>query len=544
MDRRDLLGAALVLSVAATPAVAWFLDEAHTVQITGKAFTQASLRMQDSDSSGRDCVFLAQPNTRCTGFTFPQTNTGQLIQNRNLLDVELTQQLIQWVRPVFPQLDTLNHRVRVKYFYEGVYDYGPRAYSVPSSHLTPQGQPDSDGQNGLRINRHLDTQHDPLWNAYVDAASGPLWVRLGRQDLSWGESDGFRLLDMIEPLDNRFGFPLVEDLDDRRIPLWMLRAVWHAGSWGALSNLALEGYWVPGTIDDQEAPIPRSGNPFAPPAPPGPADIIIPSKNLGNSRGGGRLLATLFERTTLSLAHYVTYNDAPSLRLAVNTLAPVPDTPFLVEYYQQQITGASLTSVPPFDPYSVLRVEIAQFWDERVFIPDQNANAAALVSQFIASGGQPQTGALPTRNTLRWMIGWDRNVWLRWLNPDNSFLFSAQYFQTDIVSYTRQLSSAAVSSIEFPAAGAPVTNTVPRKNDEIMFTYIVNTLYRHGTLAPALAGAYDTRGVHVLVPSLTYQLGTNVQIALKYAIITGTFANLGVFRDRDELLLRVQYNLS
>jgi hypothetical protein len=48
----------------------------------------------------------------------------------------------------------------------------------------------------------------------------------------------------------------------------------------------------------------------------------------------------------------------------------------------------------------------------------------------------------------------------------------------------------------------------------------------------------------VVVPSLTYQMGTNLQFTLKYAAITGTFANLGFFRDRDELLFRVQYNFS
>lgn len=156
----------------------------------------------------------------------------------------------------------------------------------------------------------------------------------------------------------------------------------------------------------------------------------------------------------------------------------------------------------------------------------------------------PVRGALPTRNTLRWVIGLDRNVWLRWLNPANTFFLSAQYFQTDIFDFTRQIAEPAVSSVAFGASGAPVLNTVPRKNDEILLTYLISTLYWHGTLMPAIFGAYDARGVHAVVPGITYQVGTNVQLTLKYAIITGTFANLGLFRDRDELMLRVQYNAS
>ena len=242
---------AAVCISGAHSALAVSLDEARSLRVTGKVFTQASWRTEDSDSSGRDCAFSATPNTRCSGFTFPDTRSGQLIQHRNLIDAEVFQDVARWLGAERIWFDTLSYRLRVKYFYDGLYGYGPVAYSEPSTHLQPDGQPDVGGQQGLTANRHLDTQHDPLWNAYVDLGKGPAWVRIGRQDLSWGETDGFRLLDMIQPLDNRFGFPLVEDLDDRRIPLWMVRPVLSLGSVGPVTNLSLEGYWVPGTIDDQ-----------------------------------------------------------------------------------------------------------------------------------------------------------------------------------------------------------------------------------------------------------------------------------------------------
>lgn len=522
------------------------LDPHGHVQLTGKLFAQASLRMANADSAGRDCAFRMEPGTSCSGFTFPDTRVGQLVQQRNLLDLEFAHDVQRWLGAERLWLDALSYRFRVKYYYEGVYDYGPEGYREPSIHVQPDGQPDVSGQAGLRANRHLNTQHDPIWNAYVDLAKGPLWARVGRQDLSWGETDGFRLLDMIEPLDNRFGFPLVEDLDDRRIPLWMLRATLALPSpLDALTNLTLDGYWVPGAIDDQESPIPPVGNPFGPPGPPGSAEISVPRKTLGNSRGGGRLLGTLFQRVTVSLAHYVTFNDAPSARLALRAVAPQVDAPFLVEFYQQQITGATATFALPFDPLTVVRSEIAHFWDERVFIPDENANQLALLQQFLAGGGAPVAGALPTRNTLRWMIGVDRNIWLRWLNPTNSFLFSAQYFHTNIFSFDRDIAYPAVSRLDFPAAGGlPITHVVPRKNDEILLTYAITSFYHHGSIIPQLFGGYDTRGVHVVVPALTYQFNTNLQLTVKYAVITGTFANLGFFRDRDQLLFRVQYNLS
>ena len=53
----------------------------------------------------------------------------------------------------------------------------------------------------------------------------------GRQNLSWGETDVFRLIDQINPLDASFGGFLVA-LDERRIPLDMLRMVYGLGSRG------------------------------------------------------------------------------------------------------------------------------------------------------------------------------------------------------------------------------------------------------------------------------------------------------------------------
>ena len=44
-----------------------------------------------------------------------------------------------------------------------------------------------------------------LFEWYVNFIKGPLFIRIGRQNLSWGETDGFRLLDQINPLDNNFG---------------------------------------------------------------------------------------------------------------------------------------------------------------------------------------------------------------------------------------------------------------------------------------------------------------------------------------------------
>ncbi len=78
-----------------------------------------------------------------------------------------------------------------RFMYEAVYDVGPQPF---------QDVRDRTRRTSTTSNRQYD-----LWEAYVDLSRGPLFFRIGRQNLAWGETDVFRLLDGINPLDNTFG---------------------------------------------------------------------------------------------------------------------------------------------------------------------------------------------------------------------------------------------------------------------------------------------------------------------------------------------------
>ena len=91
-------------------------------------------------------------------------------------------------------------------------------------------------------------------------------------------------MDLINPLDNTFGGPF-EDLDDRRIPLWMLRASWNFGYVGPVASTTLEGFWVPGNWDVRVAPIAPRGTAYAAPLPEVPIPTLYepPDKLMKNS---------------------------------------------------------------------------------------------------------------------------------------------------------------------------------------------------------------------------------------------------------------------
>ena len=140
--------------------------------------------------------------------------------------------------------------------YDGVWDYGPDVFS--------ERQVRTVAGDRLDTRQRLRHRHR-LFEAYVDYTKGPLFIRIGRQNLSWGETDVFRLIDQINPLDASFGGFLVA-LDERRVPLDMLRVVYGLGSQGPFSEIDVEGYVA---LDDEVAEAVPAGSPWATPNPPG-----------------------------------------------------------------------------------------------------------------------------------------------------------------------------------------------------------------------------------------------------------------------------------
>jgi hypothetical protein len=98
----------------------------------------------------------------------------------------------------------------------------------------------SKGRNDLAF-------ENTLREAYVDLALRdlPVSFRLGRQQVIWGESDQFRLMDVINPLDLTWHLQQ-EDFVNLRIPLWLIKTIVDIGDLGPLSNVFTEIVWNPG----------------------------------------------------------------------------------------------------------------------------------------------------------------------------------------------------------------------------------------------------------------------------------------------------------
>jgi hypothetical protein len=387
---------ATVLSVLLWTATSWgyFFDDRREMSLSGFAYSRATFALEDGMAAGRHLY-----------------QEGNMVQHRNFLTLEWRHNLNRPSRDFptigpamkFLNFDSFDYYLNLRTEYDGVWDYGPNAmkkmmkgtrlkapyfddrrtatpydglYFTPFSAAVtrnpwPAGRRASDDPAdviSLSNRRWLREYRGPnvrLFEWYFNITKGPLFIRIGRQNLSWGESDGFRLLDQINPLDNGFaGF--LTGLDERRIPLNMLRAQWSFGSMGFINDLTLEGFYsidneVPlgslptssvnywGSIQNgntaimagrtpcggdfmarrglpayNEDPLIPYGGSGSGPKNGGNCSVrgLMPHSNLSDGRGGVRINATIHD-FTFSLAHYYTYQDNPQVRATI--ISPTRD---------------------------------------------------------------------------------------------------------------------------------------------------------------------------------------------------------------------------
>ena len=112
-----------------------------------------------------------------------------------------------------------------------------------------------DAESQYRQNRHLLCRTrgtDWLRELYLDYYSNNLDIRIGKQQVVWGTTVGMKILDIVNPDDQREY--VLEDFADSRIALWMLKA-----EWSPKVNGTLQFLFIP---DFQKNFIAPAGSPF------------------------------------------------------------------------------------------------------------------------------------------------------------------------------------------------------------------------------------------------------------------------------------------
>lgn len=624
------LCAALSFAVGHRQAKAVSLDSEGTMKLGVRAYVNARIGTERTDET---VFFQRMGNTTSNtksldSRTFPTSGAGHLRQNRFFMEAEFDHDLTSLRKRGFGPLyllDSLPFRIRgLKYHlvfrgeYDGIYDWGPREYRTSDQFQAicrtpgggrgrcPIGYPSGDQVDGLTPNpatggrldipaarkrlRDIATNRERLFQAYIEGSVGDVFVRFGRQILSWGETDGFRLLDNINPVDSSFGGFLIA-LDERRIPLDMLRLQYDIGSIGPISEAFLEFY---GAIDNKVAYAPGtpSGSPWTLPNLGEPSRTTKsfterPRRNFTDMRGGGRAVWNMFNGT-FSLAHYWTYFDTPGLQVYVKPNFPVSvsnpgsadfdfdgDGPerFSAVAIQSaplvQVTGASGTfDVPQL--YTIFRSEFAYFNGEPRFrqseldpfmfhfYPSQNQK------DLISNPRNPSvvTGGRRTGDSVNLALGADINAYIRFLNPQQTFFISTQFFYKHLLGAAQRRKFADnrlpedgevlpvpefntfVEGQGISGFGAVEPNFVRNPTDQFLQTLFITTAYASGQVSPYFGMFYDWSGAFVFQPGVTFTRDP-FRFTVDYSILDATRlkggSGVSLLRDRDNVQFRIEY---
>src|SRR5437867_661066 len=202
----------------------------------------------------------------------PDQSTYEFIQNRNTAHIHLDYDWLQggvfYNKYNIPFIESSHLTVIWRGVYDSIYDTTPGFIEKEDIHgKAYDGGIHTVFQYAQRIGRarflrlssltHGERQalkfDNQLREAYADIKfrTVPLTVRAGRQQVVWGETDNFRMLDRANPLDLTWHFVFeipapAFGWDELRRPLWMIKLLYDLGDVWKFSQSFLELYWNPG----------------------------------------------------------------------------------------------------------------------------------------------------------------------------------------------------------------------------------------------------------------------------------------------------------
>ncbi len=532
----------------------------------------------------------------------PDVDEYHFIQQRNTVHLR-TQWALLHGSKLFDRFDVagiseLDLRLLYRGVYDSVYEYTPTNRERDLRGRKPSRAAARDLDDLSR--RALDAIkfETELREGYADVAltAYPIHLRIGRQQIVWGEADLFRMLDRANPLDT--SWHSVEEIpppafgwDEIRIPLWMILGRYDFGDAGRLSNVLFELYWNPGDWRPVKvAFLPRPWgirllNPltnredgvfFAPFS--GMRRLAHSSlfrqgdysrNPIDNSQLGMHLAATLPGEMRVSLYYFRQRwsgdDGTPS--------APVrglPDTPY---GRSQSFTLISRNTLPVeyITPY-IHTIGISASWFsatlqttlrlESVYdfnLPIFNRNKATTFS--------PLLPGITKRDYWKGMLAFDRPLGIETMNHESSIFVTGQWFLQHIIHNKDTLTGP----LDLPTAGArprPFCGSKPTEpctdpsgngsfRDDIrswesLVTLAAFTTYRSGTMSPVVGFVLDPVNSYNMNAfwniSCIVGSGVTIDLSQRYFVAPqdvqkGPFTpwGIGTMRGRSETALRITY---
>jgi hypothetical protein len=324
---------------------------------------------------------------------------------------------------------------------------------------------------------------------YLDFALPGAWeMRVGRQQIVWGEVVGMFVADVVSARDLRdFILP---DFEILRIPQWAARAEYFGSDWHG------ELVWIPLPSYDDIGKPGAEFYPFPIPATPGLAQKVLddrkPAQSLGNTNYGARA-SRLVRGWDLSGFYYTSMSTSPTLYRTLE-LSPAPAVVFEPRHDRIHQAGATLTK--DFGRV-VLRAE-GVYTAGRSYEITNTARAQSAVRQ----------------DTLDYVVGLD------FMLPSDGRL-NLQTFQRYFLDHDADIAYDAIETGVSVLVSAKVTPTV---EPELLWIQSLSSSDR--LVRPRVNWAIDSR--------LAARLGVDVFDGPQYGVF-------GRFRDRDRIYAELRY---
>jgi hypothetical protein len=504
----------------------------------------------------------------------PDASTFEYVQNRNVARVRLDYNWLEagkfYNKYAIPFVERSNLFLLWRGVYDSVYDTTPHVLEKEDIH--GRAYEEKTWYDFGRENRGLSRRHfqldglgrdardalkfdNQLREAYVDVKFRdlPLTVRAGRQQIVWGETDNFRMLDRVNSLN--FTWHFQQELptpafgwDEIRQPFWMIKFLYDLGDVWQFSQSFLEWYWNPGDwYPGKHTFLPnpwgfRFPNPLT-----NPIDGAFVRGVCENAPD--RRCTQLIGNTKMFRQGDYSRNPLENSQVGVryHGIAPM-GLEFTLNYFYQRFAGDDGTNYAPLRPLerNARNTELCHGGDGLIANGIFCAEAIAPYVHTIGASANysdetftqtvfrtetvyevgvpffdvarttvvdsPRLPGVTNKNMWKGMIAFDRPTWIRTLNRRSTFFISGQFFwhylvnnpgcEAQTVAELKQKGQAAdvesclVGGLDLPSAVRNNAEGKPAFRDKIrdwesIFTLAAFTFYRGGSIVPVVGMAVD-----------------------------------------------------
>jgi len=392
----------------------------------------------------------------------------------------------------------------------------------------------------------FDDYQDLLKELHLTWTPGNFLFRIGKQIVKWGETDGIRLMDQINPSDTRRGLADVE-FETTIIPIWLLRTEYFVQpqtTW--LTDLGVEFVFNPNAD--------FRGN-----------ELILP----GNDVSGIWAPNISITHPALGFCHVGSYDivkldepdawDPDTFQYGVRLKGILADAIVTLNYFNgrdnQPIFESTRGRVPPepspWDGNLILHPGKKGHYPKLHFVggtfsrdfPALRASVLggvapvlrtevfyAFNSSFIYSPViPPGEKELQKRDELRYALGLDWKFKVDWLNAKSYFSTSTQFFHRKIFDYPDDFYFSGVEDVNYTA------------------TFMINTSYFHNKLQPMFFWQRDiTFRANLFKTQIAWEQSDRLKYKLGFLVFDGRRVAKGFqpFSNKDFVYFTVAYRFS